>query len=96
MALGNEETEGVEVIETRLDRAGSGAQGGDRLAEIGKRELEPGLEIHLRLPAQQGAGAGDIGAALPGIILRQGLEADAAPGAGDSQALGSAARAIGG
>jgi hypothetical protein len=42
---------------------------GEQPIEIGDRPFQPFLESHARLPIESFAGARDIGAALPRIIL---------------------------
>jgi len=46
------------------------------LAEEFQRELQAFVQAHLRLPAQNSARLADVGAPLPGVVLRQGLESD--------------------
>jgi len=43
----------------------------DSLAEIFKRQVKTFIKLHFWFPAEQHTGLGDIGAALPGIVLRK-------------------------
>jgi hypothetical protein len=48
----------------------------DGFLEIVQRKLQAFLQLDLRFPAEELAGFGDVGLALPGIVLRQGFVGD--------------------
>src|SRR5438309_918073 len=57
----------------------------DLALEVGEGALETFVPVDARLPAEQGAGAGDVGPPQPGVVLRQRPVLDRAFTAGQRQ-----------
>jgi hypothetical protein len=70
-------------IPTGFDLADAGLEVIERFFEA-LTEGDPGL------PAEEGSGFGDVGAAAGGVVLREWLEDDLGAGAGDGKNLASA------